>query len=413
MPEQRRDRRYTAWIGAVLFLVAAVVSACDGGAPAGDVGPAAPDAAPAPDAGPGPDAAPPGDARPAGADGGPADAAPDAAPDAALPPLRDPAAAGPWRAGVRTIELTDPARGRTLPVDVWYPVAPMSPTGSGGGAADEGTDNEYVLDTVIGVLGRASSPARRDAAPAPGGPRPLVVFSHGFGGIRFQSFFLTEHLATHGFVVAAPDHVGNRLSDFALLSDDAAVAQSSVDRPLDVAFVRAALLADPAWDLDPARVAVAGHSFGGWTSVEAAARDPGFAAVVALAPGFLHGAVPERAADVGRPLCILGGTADRTTPFEEHQRPAFAAARPPKLLVAFADAGHFDFTLLCDLPAAVPIVGDDGCHAERVDWTVVQAHTSAVAAAFLFRWLDADERHAPFLAVDALAGLGGLEAWAE
>ena len=36
---------------------------------------------------------------------------------------------------------------------------------------------------------------------------PLVVFSHGYGGLRTQSSFLTAHLASWGFVVAAPDHL--------------------------------------------------------------------------------------------------------------------------------------------------------------------------------------------------------------
>lgn len=85
-----------------LFLAAVVVSAC--GTPAPD--PAAdpdPDAAPVPDPGP------------------------DAAPDPA--PFHDPAAPGPWAVGVRTVELVDASRARTLPVDVWYPVDPAAPDG--------------------------------------------------------------------------------------------------------------------------------------------------------------------------------------------------------------------------------------------------------------------------------------------
>ena len=53
----------------------------------------------------------------------------------------------------------------------------------------------------------------RDATPAPGGPFPGVVFSHGMAGHRRQSTFLCTHLASHGFVVASPDHVGNTLPE--------------------------------------------------------------------------------------------------------------------------------------------------------------------------------------------------------
>src|SRR5215510_4504807 len=113
--------------------------------------------------------------------------------DAARPPATDPSQPGPWLAGVTTVTVTDPARGRSFDVEVWYPVDP---------AIGDGSGNTYSL---LGGLIALDSPARRDATPAPGGPWPLVVFSHGYGGIRFQSFFLTEHLATRGFVVIAPD----------------------------------------------------------------------------------------------------------------------------------------------------------------------------------------------------------------
>ena len=48
-----------------------------------------------------------------------------------------------------------------------------------------------------------------DAEPALGGPWPIILFSHGNQGIKEQSFFLTEHLASHGYLVVAPDHQYN------------------------------------------------------------------------------------------------------------------------------------------------------------------------------------------------------------
>ena len=38
------------------------------------------------------------------------------------------------------------------------------------------------------------------------GPYPVVFFSHGSGGIRMQSTYLTVALASHGYVVVSPDH---------------------------------------------------------------------------------------------------------------------------------------------------------------------------------------------------------------
>src|SRR4030095_13726846 len=45
-----------------------------------------------------------------------------------------------------------------------------------------------------------------DAPPAACPRVPLVLFSHGLGGCGLQTLFLTEELARHGYVVAAPDH---------------------------------------------------------------------------------------------------------------------------------------------------------------------------------------------------------------
>ena len=61
--------------------------------------------------------------------------------------------------------------------------------------------------------GRVRQAALRDAAPADLSPCPLVVFSHGNSGLRRQSTFLTTHLASWGFVVAAPDHTGNTFEE--------------------------------------------------------------------------------------------------------------------------------------------------------------------------------------------------------
>ena len=53
--------------------------------------------------------------------------------------------------------------------------------------------------------------AYRDVAASAKGPFPLVLFSHGFAGIRLQSTFLTTHLAQWGFVVASPEFVSRDL----------------------------------------------------------------------------------------------------------------------------------------------------------------------------------------------------------
>ena len=54
--------------------------------------------------------------------------------------------------------------------------------------------------------------AYADAPPATeAAAYPVVIFSHGFAGYPEQSLDITTHLASWGFVVAAPDHVERSL----------------------------------------------------------------------------------------------------------------------------------------------------------------------------------------------------------
>src|SRR5690606_33792011 len=105
-------------------------------------------------------------------------------------------------------------RGVELTVELWYPALPAP----GADPSDYGT-----LSLTRNAY--RDAPADRRAVPF-----PLVAFSHGYGGVRYQSTFLTEHLASHGFVVVAPDHPHNTLFDL----DAAATAQVALARPGDI-----------------------------------------------------------------------------------------------------------------------------------------------------------------------------------
>lgn len=92
-----------------------------------------------------------------------------------------PDAPGRYVVGLSTVRMVDPARAdRTLTVDIWYPADKRSdaPTAS--------------LDLVFARLPLPGVLAGPEAAR---GSFPLVVFSHGNGGVRFQSWFLMQALA--------------------------------------------------------------------------------------------------------------------------------------------------------------------------------------------------------------------------
>jgi len=133
-----------------------------------------------------------------------------------------------------------------LQVAIWYP----SP------------DPE--MDNLIGPFDM--NVARNGAVS--GGQYPLIVMSHGTGGMALNSFDTAIALANAGFVVASVTHSGDNYRD----RSTSFTRQDFVDRPRHVSRVIDFMLA--AWtgrqSLDPARIGAFGHSAGGTTVLIAA-----------------------------------------------------------------------------------------------------------------------------------------------
>ena len=271
----------------------------------------------------------------------------------------DPFSRGPHPVGVRSVDLSDSSRSRYLPVEVWYPAA----AGCAGQDTAEPTMDHY--DLLPGFPPLKQSAVR--AAAAATGRFPIVMFSHGFGGHRRQSTFLCTHLASHGYVVAAPDHSGNTVIDMAQMTmqvmmgepmpdTDAMVAELIVARPLDVSFVLDRLLAgdlaiDPAC-LDAERIGISGHSFGGWTTLMVTAADRRVRAALALAPAGGSSRLPAAALtaalnfDWGRDVPTLYLVADRDTLLPlAGMRELLESTRGNKRMAVLANADHMHF---CD-----------------------------------------------------------------
>ena len=68
------------------------------------------------------------------------------------------------------------------------------------------------------IVPGVDAPARLavDGRPPADGRFPLAVYSHGGGGFSVVATFFTEVLASHGYVVAAPDHPGDTIVESAL-----------------------------------------------------------------------------------------------------------------------------------------------------------------------------------------------------
>jgi predicted dienelactone hydrolase len=181
-------------------------------------------------------------------------------------------------------------------------------------------------------------------ASAPG-PRPLVVYCHGFSSNRRGGTYLAEHLASHGYVVAA--------ADFPLTRGGAPAGpdiRDIVNQPADVSFLIDSVLAlDGAGaldaDIDPARIGAVGLSLGGLTTTLLAfhveLRDERVRAAVSLAgPGAIFSARFFETAPV--PLLMIAGTDDEIVPYEPHAPPILARA-PTSALVTLRGGSHVGF----------------------------------------------------------------------
>jgi predicted dienelactone hydrolase len=148
---------------------------------------------------------------------------------------------------------------RKLTLEVWYPAR----------AADSNTRASYLNQTRSGKSFELAGSAMRDAKPEGSAAEyPLIVLSHGYTGYRSIMFYLGEHLASHGYVVAAIDHTDSRNSDvdFAV-NPGAGFISTLYNRARDQQFVLDYFSASKsalAKLVDTDQAAVIGYSMGGY-----------------------------------------------------------------------------------------------------------------------------------------------------
>jgi dienelactone hydrolase len=175
-------------------------------------------------------------------------------------------------------------------------------------------------------------------APTHGLGLPAVVFGHDWlqGPDRYLP--LLRHLASWGFVAAAPGSYRGPVPSHARFSADLRTA-------LDVCVgVR---LGDGAISVDRRRLALAGHGMGGGCAVLAAADreaagEP-VAAVVTLAAATTRPSAVEAAAHVTAPGLHLAAGKDQVSPPAAGAEPLAAAWAGPVVLRALPKANHLGF----------------------------------------------------------------------
>lgn len=270
---------------------------------------------------------------------------------------------GPNPVGVTTFTL--PAGNK---VEVWYP-AVKGTTGTISYDVRDFTPAAIKALLTANIPATFSYPGARDAKVADG-KFPLVLFSHGFAGIRVQSSFLTSHLASWGMIVAAPDHPSRDLPH--ALTFKLGSAQDSID---DLAATLQLVTAENAkagslieGHVDTEHVAAVGHSAGGATVLGAARQIAAIDGYVSLASGIFRNtrsATSTSGATTSttqpsmpdKPSLFVAGTDDHVAVFADVTKPAFDTAAPPTQLWLIDKLGHNGFDDFCTFGNGKGIIG--------------------------------------------------------
>lgn len=320
--------------------------------------------------------------------------------------LRDEAPQGAAGHAVGTAHLVvDAAGGRKLPVQLWYPAAESARAEAAAGRPvyelePAGPRREKLKTLLEGGnkdCTNLTAHAALDAAPREGADAlPLIVVSHHFAGTRFSTFSINERLASLGFLVAAPDHVGMSLFDYEpsrpLDLTITLTAPFLQTRATDIKGVLDALLSATASGVpealrgrvDADRIGMYGHSFGAMTTGIVAATDTRVKAAAYLAmvvtspllqlvqgtPAIARFRVPGLylLAQEDKSAAGAGGAAQI--------RANFTQQKPPAWLVEVKDMGHFAFA---DDLAAIDGFADGCGKGTRVD-TPAAAFTNIAPA---------------------------------
>ncbi len=250
-------------------------------------------------------------------------------------------------AGLRGVDVTDGETGAVFPMLVFYPAH-----------APERAER----------LGRYTLDVARDA-PAATGWRKRVLISHGDGGTPLVYRTLARELARRGFIVGVPEHPFNNLINNSAsgTADNLRARPRQLRAAVDALLQHRDLAPDrrPEAGLGAPRVAVIGHSLGGYAALALAGgvaatlpgESPGDAterialprpdrrvdALVLLAPATMWFRLPGALDAVTARVLMLGGEHDRITgpPHERIVTGGLPAARVAYRVIE--NAGHFSF----------------------------------------------------------------------
>ncbi|AFY46650.1 putative dienelactone hydrolase [Nostoc sp. PCC 7524] len=320
----------------------------------------------------------------------------------------DPSQSGSASVQVQKLSFNDQKRNRNIPVDIYW-----------------------------------STAATRE--------KPVIVFSHGLGSVRTDLRYLAEHLASHGYIVAALEHPGSNQSnaDLALQGKTRLLKpQEFLERPKDISFVLDELTTLNQTANNPLQgklatnnVMVVGYSFGGGTALAVAGgelqlaglkqrcqqklaissigetvqciaqelpdnsyqlRDTRIKQAIALNPttSLIFGETGLTKVQV--PTLVVASSADKTTPALTEQLIGFSKIPAPKWLVGVIGGTHLSVkdpstTLDQANQPNTPLSGGEVVGEQAAD---VRKFVQAIALAMAAQLTPEAEKYAIFLTPD-------------
>lgn len=242
---------------------------------------------------------------------------------------------GPYKVKIHEQTWTDESRARDIPVKVYYP--------------DERHEKS-----------------------------PVVVFSHGLAGNSLTYRYLGKHLASHGYTVVAPKHVGSDTTAVLTKTPVFAFTQEELKhRAADIKFTLdrledGSLPEDVMDNIDLNHKALAGHSFGALTTQAVAGvvarddqgqqiplTDERFDAFIAISPygdslpTEILGMDTQTYGNINKPVLFMNGEEDDLFTFGKgpmaHNAPFLGAGSKDKYQVIVDGADHASFAQVIGL----------------------------------------------------------------
>ncbi len=198
---------------------------------------------------------------------------------------------GEWPVGVSTVKLINPKQlstadftslvDRSLTVEIWYPSTAKRPKNVA----------SYSDETRSGKPFTIQGSAYRDIGFSEKTSKfPLLVMSHGYTGYRTMMYYLGEHLASPGYVVASIDHTDSTNADVNFSENAGSGFPSTLyNRARDQQFVLNALTQSASKFsaiIKPDSAAILGYSMGGYGALNTVGGCYDFSADALVALGF-------------------------------------------------------------------------------------------------------------------------------